>query len=122
MPRESPGPVGAEFQMPEPHELLQLGNKDIEFHRGPPVELYNILEQSAIDLAKTVVQTSLILNGGGILAPPAIAPLLGQISANTLESLVWSGISFTCGIGSAFITSVKFILLFASANIISILI
>src|SRR3954463_9624861 len=92
--------------MPSPHELLQLGNKDIEFHRGPPLAQYNILEQSAIDLAKTVIQTSLILNGGGVLALPAIASLLGPSADAIRGSLVSAGILFTCGIGASFFASV----------------
>ena len=78
--------------------LAQERREEVAWRRAPAFELSVIAEQGAIDYAKAVVRIGLLLNGGAVLALPAIASLYQGDIADIVSRLFWSGIAFVVGL------------------------
>jgi hypothetical protein len=89
---------GRDHAFQRAQERRAMRNEELALYRTPAVERGNIAEQGATELAKTVLQIGLILNGGGIIALPAVAGLLGDSSKPLLSDFVHSGIIFIIGL------------------------
>jgi hypothetical protein len=101
-----PAPLDADLAFQIAQDRQSRRNEEIALWRAPSVELYNISEQSATELAKAVIQTGLILNGGAIVALPAICTIFKDGIEGIGGSILTGGLLFTLGMMIAWITAI----------------
>lgn len=88
------------------HGRRRLYNEELALVREPGEQLNRIAEQNAADFAKSIVQVGLVLNGGAILAIPAIGGLLADGLRDVLRPIVLAGCFFGAGMSFSWIAGI----------------
>jgi hypothetical protein len=90
-------------QQQEHREALR---RDIELHVAPIIAAAMETDKAAITLGQSVLRTSTILNGGALVAIPAVVTLFGIDAKAVIESLMWAGGLFIVGLLASWLSTI----------------
>jgi hypothetical protein len=96
----------AELGLRVEQERISSRNAEMALRRGAAEQLYVIGEQSAVEYAKSVIQAGLFLNGGAIVALPAITSLIKADLSPVFLNILCAGFMFAAGLIASWIASI----------------
>jgi hypothetical protein len=90
----------------EQRDLRREYREERESELKTDLEAAKVAEESAVAMAQMVIKSGLILNGGGIIAIPAVATLFNLAADKLLQQLILTGGLFIGGLFTACAASV----------------
>ena len=93
-------------QWAEHREIRKEHREERESQLAADLEMSRTAEQSAAAMAQMVVKSGFILNGGGIIAIPAVATLFGLDAEKMLSQLMLTAGLFIGGLSVAWLASI----------------
>jgi len=88
-PPPHPDPLQISPQWAAHREIRKEHREERESELAADLEMSRTAEQSAAAMAQMVIKSGFILNGGGIIAIPAVATLFSLDAEKMLSQLVW---------------------------------
>jgi hypothetical protein len=93
-------------QWAEHREIRKEHREERESQLAADLEMSRTAEQSAAAIAQMVIKSGFILNGGGIIAIPAVATLFGLDAEKMLSQLMLTAGLFIGGLSVAWLASI----------------
>jgi hypothetical protein len=85
------------------HEHREELRRDIETHVEPDMRAAHDADKSAIELGQSILKTGTLLNGGAIVAIPAVVTLFGIDAKAIMTNLLIAGGLFALGLISSWL-------------------
>lgn len=107
-PVNPPDPAAASLQLDYLHagnEARESYRRDLELEFDPNMQVALASDRGAIDLAQGAIKTATLLNGGGLLAIPAIITLFGLDARSVAWRLVTTATLFIGGLVAAWVAN-----------------
>jgi hypothetical protein len=80
------------------HEHREELRRDIETYVEPEIEAAHNADKSSIELGQSILRTATLLNGGALIAIPAVVTLFGIDAKSIMRNLLWAGGCFALGL------------------------
>jgi hypothetical protein len=105
--------MSSNFSVPSYSELVKQRNehreeyrREIERNVEPLVQAAHDSDKMSVEIAQSVLRTATLLNGGALVAMPAIITLFGVDAKYTMRSLLIAGGLFVSGLGFSWLSSI----------------